>query len=57
MCFCVRLGIKHVVLCLLFSHRPHQQPAAGEDEETLQRGQVAESPLAAGNHTFTPLVV
>ena len=32
----------------LLSHRPHHQPAAGEDEEALQRGEVPQPPLAPG---------
>lgn len=38
-------------LCLSFrcSHRPHQQPAAGEDAQALQRGQVSQPPLVTGD--------
>lgn len=35
-------------LSFLCSHRPHQQPAAGEDAQALQRGQVSQSPVVTG---------
>lgn len=47
----LRLNMLTRNLVVSRSHGPHQQPAAGEDEEALQRGQVAEPPLAAGNAT------
>lgn len=31
------------------SHRPHQQPVAGEDAQALQRGQVSQPPMVTGD--------
>lgn len=46
-------GFTSVCSSLHRSDRPDQQPAAGEDEEEVQRGQDAESPVAPGSNTDT----